>query len=166
MAERIACPNPRFPFPNDVRPVTTVVESGKVIGSSSYSGGQTELSQLLAPPAKPTYAESDLLCGPLVVIGIVLLIVAISCAATIPSGSAVVTGVYIVTMVAIFIVVARRNETNVSKSRAAYEAELPKWEHAMSRWRAAYFCPRCRSVFVPDESGFTNADNLQSLLYR
>jgi hypothetical protein len=56
------------------------------------------------------------------------------------------------------------DKRNYPVARQRFEQELPRWEQAMARWSALFYCPRCDNAYDPQTGEAAPAAAMCSLL--
>ena len=154
-----------------------------------YTGTQASvLAQRLLPPKKPSVGSNS--CAQLFACGLFFVAGAILCSA-LPgllliiapspsgrSGDFLLTNLFGIMMIGTFIAfsaflagvagvaVWRTSNANYKKQVAQVQAEIPRWEHAMQRWSALYYCARDDGVFIPSENTFVPIAQMMDYLYQ
>ena len=61
--------------------------------------------------------------------------------------------------------VARRNRNTTSQWQEASEQQISKWQKAMDRWDALYYCHRDDCVFIPEEGTYAQLTKMKEYLF-
>ena len=61
--------------------------------------------------------------------------------------------------------VARRNRDMTQKWQEANQKRMSKWQKAMDRWDALYYCHRDDCVFIPEEGTYASLTKLKDYLF-
>ncbi len=176
MQQRISCPNPLCPQPDDVQRVSAVVQSAMSQGYLAGQHGatsQSALSQLLAAPVEPVNRGGwtcasvfwMLILAYLAAAGLVVAILISAKIAVFPPDNgpppddlfAVGLG-SVVILAWVFL---------YKRGRAArFKREYPVWVRAKTKWDELYYCHRCGSVFKPRDltPTFVPASQMKRLL--
>lgn len=56
--------------------------------------------------------------------------------------------------------------TEGRKRKAAYAIEVPRWQRAMDRWQALYYCQRCDGVYTPGRPEIYRSTDMMHVLYQ
>ena len=176
MQQRIQCPNPVCPQPDDVQKVSVVVGSGTTEGLQRFSSGtysvQSSLSRQLSAPTAPEN-RGAWEGGSIVLMAILIFLslpVFTAIAYTIQRGfdyvandGAAVTFFFIGVgcLGGIVLLVAYKR-----REAAAYRKKYATHFLAIGKWNRLYYCNRCGSVFDPSDAAhrFVPASQMNDLL--
>jgi hypothetical protein len=67
---------------------------------------------------------------------------------------------------AVGVVTWRTSNANYKKQVAQLQVEIPRWERAMQRWSALYYCARDDGVFIPSENTFVPITQMMDYIYQ
>ncbi len=171
--ERIRCPNPMCPQPDDVRKVSVIAEEMNALNMMGVTG------QLQAPERPPNggrwgcMVATLIISVPIALIGIAGLFSSLAGLSGLlpppanpsnnftPTVGALVSLGYTLVFggISVWAVYSQR------KGAAQWKRAYPAWQRAMARWEQLYYCNRCGSVFNPNEPGrFVPASRMKELL--
>jgi hypothetical protein len=130
-----------------------------LVGTTSRGRSQTTLSKQLAPPARPDYVTTVRLWGIMpLLLGPFLLILGLN----MPDadqfaclGIPIMTTLLGIGWLFWFFISKQKNE----------ELNNPIWNEAMQKWETLYYCGRDHIVYDPNTKRYTNAENMNDLLY-
>jgi hypothetical protein len=163
MSQRIQCPNPVCPQPDDVQKASLVSQERTAL---NLVGAAWQLQ----PPDRP--ADGNWGCwavGGVIFFGLFAVLMAYIFVVTafelngVQYGDfeywgnlALAGGLFVVSVGSIYL--------TFSYHRAA-ASEIPAWERKLAKWDQLYYCNRCGSVFNPSEGDkFVPASHMKELL--
>jgi len=152
-----------------------------------YTGTQASvLAQRLLPPKKPSVGSNS--CAQLFSCGLFFIAGAILCGGGVgvfariaPSpyqsgdlftrlfGTLMIAGFtafFALLVGAVGVVTWRTSNANYKKQVAQLQVEIPRWERAMQRWSALYYCARDDGVFIPSENTFVPITQMMDYIYQ
>ena len=154
MNERIRCPNPVCPLPEDVQKVSVVVSSGTIEGlkPGQYSV-MSSLSKQLAAPPQPEYTDKwgwkliawVIALGYLSLASLTEFGLLTAGIAVLPAGDTPTPPAFLVFGIgsgAIFVWILIWHRVTANQFR--------RWHKAKDKWDQLYYCKHCGSVFNPN----------------
>jgi hypothetical protein len=169
--QRISCPNPVCPQPQDVQKVSILVLQGTLARSTkSYSiTAQTELSKLLAlpPEPKPPREEGSIsnallfllpVCFLLAAFSFILFITAEAIAIVDGQGQAAPVDEFLTTLLITFgvmIFFGLCSYVALIGPERSYRRRHAAWVKSKAIWDELYYCIHCDTVFNPADPLWT-----------
>ncbi len=145
--QRIRCPNPECPFPEDVQLISALVEAGRTLGTVSDAGYKVEMRSALSKQLMYANQPMSTWVLLLLILAIVPMFLGLSNLLSVVYGIGdgdVGIGVEDLLIALSFLVGAL----------AFLIRGRRKNRHMKARWARAYYCNHCGNVFVPGEPMF------------
>jgi len=146
MNQRIHCPNPMCPAPNDVQLVSSVASAGDISVRI-----QTSLSRQLSYREPTLYRCGRFLTGPT----FLMLMAVLACPiGMFVAGFAVTFTNDTITLIVLWIAPILLFILSPLLLGSAFRLiSTPRRNQTLAKWWQLYYCPHCGSVFNPNENG-------------